>query len=399
MSRSQQIIDKTNHFGANNYLPLPVVLTRGEGVWVWDVEGNKYMDMLSAYSALSHGHRHPRVIAALLQQAERLTLTSRAFHNDLLGELYERVVKATGLPKVLPMNTGAEAVETAIKAARKWGETVKGVPVGQGQIICCENNFHGRTITIVTFSTEQDYRSGFGPFTPGFEIVEYGNIEALEECINERTVAFLVEPIQGEAGILIPPEGYLAAAHELCKKHNVLLMADEIQTGLGRTGKMFCCEHEGVLPEVMILGKALGGGVLPVSAIAATEQVMDVFEPGQHGSTFGGNPLGAAVGVAAMDALVEEDLVEKSRVLGDHLMGKLMELDSPHVKQIRGKGLFVGIDLKPEAGGARRFCEALLDQGILAKETHESVIRLAPPLTISEQELDWAIERVAKVLR
>ena len=398
MSRSQQIIDKTNHFGANNYLPLPVVLTRGEGVWVWDVEGNKYMDMLSAYSALSHGHRHPRVIAALLQQAERLTLTSRAFHNDLLGELYERVVKATGLPKVLPMNTGAEAVETALKAARKWGETVKGVPVGQGQIICCENNFHGRTITIVTFSTEQDYRSGFGPFTPGFEIVEYGNIEALEECINERTVAFLVEPIQGEAGILIPPEGYLAAAHELCKKHNVLLMADEIQTGLGRTGKMFCCEHEGVLPEVMILGKALGGGVLPVSAIAATEEVMGVFEPGQHGSTFGGNPLAAAVGIAALDALVDEELSDKAAARGDYLMGKLAAISSPHIKEIRGKGLLVGIDLEPEAGGARHYCEALQAEGILAKETHESVIRLAPPLTITEEELDWAIERVARVL-
>ena len=399
MATSKEIIEKTNSLGANNYLPLPVVLARGEGVWVWDVEGKKYMDMLSAYSAMSHGHRHPKIIAALKEQADRLTLTSRAFHCDLLGEFYERVVKLTGLPRVLPMNTGAEAVETALKAARKWGETVKGVPAEQGRIICCENNFHGRSITIITFSTEQDYRDGFGPFTPGFDIVSYGDVEALEAAITDNTVAFLVEPIQGEAGILIPPDGYLRQAHEVCKKHNVLLMADEIQTGLGRTGRMFCCEHEGVLPEVIIMGKAMGGGVLPVSAIAATEEVMGVFEPGQHGSTFGGNPLAAAVGVAALDVLVDEDLSGKSKVMGDYLMEKLAGLDSPHIKDIRGKGLLVGIDLKPEAGGARRFCEALQDEGILAKETHESVIRLAPPLTITTDELDWAIERVAKVLR
>jgi len=399
MATSKEIIEKTNSLGANNYLPLPVVLARGEGVWVWDVEGKKYMDMLSAYSAMSHGHRHPKIIAALKEQADRLTLTSRAFHCDLLGEFYERVVKLTGLPRVLPMNTGAEAVETALKAARKWGETVKGVPAEQGRIICCENNFHGRTITIITFSTEQDYRDGFGPFTPGFDIVSYGDVEALEAAITDNTVAFLVEPIQGEAGILIPPDGYLRQAHEVCKKHNVLLMADEIQTGLGRTGRMFCCEHEGVLPEVIIMGKAMGGGVLPVSAIAATEEVMGVFEPGQHGSTFGGNPLAAAVGVAALDVLVDEDLSGKSKVMGDYLMEKLAGLDSPHIKDIRGKGLLVGIDLKPEAGGARRFCEALQDEGSLAKETHESVIRLAPPLTITTDELDWAIERVAKVLR
>ena len=399
MPTSQEIIEKTNRFGASNYLPLPVVLARGEGVWVWDVEGNKYMDMLSAYSALSHGHRHPKIIAALKEQADRLTLTSRAFHCDLLGEFYQRVVKLTGLPRVLPMNTGAEAVETALKAARKWGEKVKGVPAEQGQIICCENNFHGRTITIITFSTEQDYRDGFGPFTPGFEVVEYGNVEALEAAITDNTVAFLVEPIQGEAGILIPPEGYLKEAHEVCKKHNVLLIADEIQTGLGRTGRMFCCEHDGVLPEVIIMGKAMGGGVLPVSAIAATEEVMGVFEPGQHGSTFGGNPLAAAVGIAALDVLVDEDLAGKAQAMGDYLMGKLAGMNSPQVKEIRGKGLLVGIDLKAEAGGARRFCEALQAEGILAKETHESVIRLAPPLTITEQELDWALERVEKVLR
>ena len=399
MATSTEIIEKTNRLGASNYLPLPVVLARGEGVWVWDVEGKKYMDMLSAYSAMSHGHRHPKIIAALKEQADRLTLTSRAFHCDLLGELYQRVVDLTGLPRVLPMNTGAEAVETALKAARKWGETVKGVPREQGRIICCDNNFHGRTITIITFSTEQEYRDGFGPFTPGFDIVKYGDVEALSDAITDNTVAFLVEPIQGEAGILIPPDGYLKEAHEVCRERNVLLMADEIQTGLGRTGRMFCCEHEDVLPEVIIMGKAMGGGVLPVSAIAATEEVMGVFQPGQHGSTFGGNPLAAAVGIAALDVLVEEDLAGKAAAMGDYLMGKLNEIDSPHIKEIRGKGLLVGIDLLPEAGGARRFCEALQDEGILAKETHESVIRLAPPLTITTDELDWAIERVARVLR
>ena len=399
MPTSNEIIHKTEQYGANNYHPLPVVLAKGEGIWVWDVEGKRYMDMLSAYSAMSHGHRHPRVIAALKEQADRLTLTSRAFNCDNLGEFYERLSRLTNLPRVLPMNTGAEAVETALKMARKWGETVKGVAPEQGEIICCDNNFHGRTITIISFSTEQDYRTGFGPFTPGFTVVKYGDIGALESAITERTVAFMVEPIQGEAGILIPPDGYLKAAHELCQRHNVLLMADEIQTGLGRTGKMFCCEHDGVQPEVYILGKALGGGVLPVSAIAATEEVMGVFQPGQHGSTFGGNPLAAAVGVAAMDALVDQDLTGNSHRMGQYLMGKLRDIGSPHVKEIRGKGLLVGIDLVPEAGGARRFCEALQAEGILAKETHESVIRLAPPLTITAEDLDWAVERVAKVLK
>ena len=398
MPTSNDVINKTEKFGADNYHPLPVVLARGEGVWVWDLEGKKYMDMLSAYSALSHGHLHPRIMKALTDQAARLTLTSRAFHNDQLGELYERISKVTGLPKVLPMNTGAEAVETAIKAARKWGYQVKGVADGKQEIICCENNFHGRTVTIISFSTEEDYRAGFGPFTPGFTVIKYGDIDALEGAINENTVAFMVEPIQGEAGIIMPPDGYLKGAAELCKKNNVLLVADEIQTGFGRTGKMFCCEHEGVTPDVYILGKTLGGGVMPVSAIAATEEVMDVFQPGQHGSTFGGNPLAAAVGVAAIDVLVEEDLAGQSRDKGEYLMGKLRGLNSPHVKEIRGRGLFVGIDLKPEAGGARRFCEALQELGILAKETHESVIRLAPPLNISRENLDWAMERVAKVL-
>jgi ornithine--oxo-acid transaminase len=398
MPTSQEIISKTDQYGANNYHPLPVVLERGEGVWVWDVEGNKYMDMLSAYSALSHGHRHPKIIAALKDQADRLTLTSRAFHNDVLGELYERVSKLTGLPRVLPMNTGAEAVETAVKAVRKWGYDVKGVPEDQAEIIVCENNFHGRTVTVISFSSEPSYKQGFGPLTPGFSIIDYGSIEALEAAINERTVGFLVEPIQGEAGILMPPDGYLKQAHELCRKHNVILMADEIQTGFGRTGDMFRCQHDGVQPEVYILGKAMGGGVYPVSAVAATEEVMGVFTPGLHGSTFGGNPLGAAAAVAALDVLVDEDLTGQSRDKGKYLMGKLRELNSPHVQEIRGAGLLVGIELKAATGPARPFCEKLMDLGILAKETHESVIRLAPPLMISQEDLDWAIERVARVL-
>lgn len=398
MASSKEIIEKTERYGAHNYHPLPVVLSRGEGVWVWDVEGNRYLDMLSAYSALSHGHRHPRVMAALKEQADRITLTSRAFHNDRLGELYQRISTLTGLPRVLPMNTGAEAVETAIKVARKWGYQVKGVPADRAEIIACTGNFHGRTVTVVSFSTEEDYRQGFGPFTPGFSVVEYGKIEALERAITPNTVGLLVEPIQGEAGIRIPPAGYLSQAHELCRKHRLLLLADEVQTGFGRTGKMFCCEHEGVLPEIMIMGKALGGGALPVSAIAATEEVMSVLRPGQHGSTFGGNPLAAAVGVAALDALVEEDLTGRSQRHGEYLMSKLRQIASRHVREIRGLGLLVGIELAPEAGGARRLCEALMREGILAKETHESVIRLAPPLVISTQELDWALERLARVL-
>jgi ornithine--oxo-acid transaminase len=398
MPTNEQIIEQTEKYGARNYLPLPVVLARGEGVWVWDVEGNRYMDMLSAYSALSHGHRHPSIVAALKEQADLLTLTSRAFHNDKLCELYERLCYLTGLPKVLPMNTGAEAVETAVKAARKWGYEVKGVPPDSAEIIVCNNNFHGRTTTVISFSSEEDYRRGFGPYTPGFKIIEYGELEALEAAITESTVAFLVEPIQGEAGILIPPAGYLRKAHDLCRKHNVLLMADEIQTGFGRTGKMFCCQHEEVRPDLYCLGKALGGGVYPVSAIAATEEVMQVFTPGNHGSTFGGNPLAAAVGIAALDALVEEDLVERSRDSGAYLMDKLGQIDSPHVKEVRGKGLLVGIELTAESGPARPFCEKLMKLGILAKETHESVIRLAPPLAISTEDLDWAIERVEQVL-
>jgi ornithine--oxo-acid transaminase len=399
MTKTNAIVDKNDQYGAHNYKPLPVVLERGEGVWVWDVEGHKYMDMLSAYSAMSLGHCHPKVIEALKAQADKLTLVSRAFFCDHLGEMYERLVKLSGLPRVLPMNTGAEAVETAIKAVRKWGYTVKGVPENQAEIIACNDNFHGRTTTVISFSSEADYRAGFGPFTPGFKLVDYGSVEAIKAAITPNTVAVLVEPIQGEAGIKIPPVGYLEEVAKLCQDNQVLLALDEIQTGFARTGKMFCFEHDGVKPDVLILGKALGGGVLPVSAVVATDEVMNVFQPGQHGSTFGGNPLSAAVAVAALDVMVDENLSERSHRLGGYLMEKLHPaLESPHVKEIRGRGLFIGIELKPEAGGARRFCEALMGDGLLCKETHESVIRLAPPLVITEEEIDWAVERVNQAL-
>jgi ornithine--oxo-acid transaminase len=398
MSTSREIIEQTEKFGSQNYRPLPLVVTRGEGVWVWDIEGKKYMDMLSAYSALSHGHRHPKVIAALKAQAEKLTLTSRAFYNDQLGAMCEQLVKLTGLPRILPMNTGAEAVETALKAARKWGHECKGITEGAAEIVVCRDNFHGRTISLVTFSSEEAYRKGFGPFTPGFRMIDYGDAKALERAISPTTAAFLVEPIQGEAGIKIPPEGFLAQARRICDQSNVLLLADEVQTGFGRTGKMFCCEYEQVKPDVLIMGKALGGGVYPVSAIAATDEVMRVFQPGTHGSTFGGNPLAAAVARAALSALVDEGLVQRSFDLGLHLLERLRRVQSRHVKEIRGRGLFVGIDLKPEAGGARRFCEALMQKGVLCKETHESVIRLAPPLVIEKNDLDWAVEQVGEVL-
>ncbi|MBW2733235.1 MAG: ornithine--oxo-acid transaminase [Deltaproteobacteria bacterium] len=399
MTLTTEIINKTDSIGAHNYKPLPVVLVRGEGVWVWDAEDRKYMDMLSAYSALSQGHGHPKIIDALTAQAKRITLTSRAFHNDQLQQLYERLVKLTGLPRVLPMNTGAEAVETALKAARRWGQRVKGVPAGKQEIIVCTDNFHGRTISIISFSSDAEYQDGFGPLTPGFRIIPYGDAQALEEAITENTVGFLMEPIQGEAGINIPPDGFLREAARICKEHNVLLMMDEIQTGFGRTGKMFCCHHEDVQPDVMILGKALGGGVLPVSAICATEEVMQVFDPGSHGSTFGGNPLGAAVACAAIDVLLEEDLVARSAELGEYLMERLRQLESPYIDHVRGKGLLVGIVLKKEAGNARRYSEALMKAGMLCKETHDHILRMAPPLVITREEIDWAVERLDGVLR
>ncbi len=391
-------ISLEERYNAHNYAPLDVVLTRGEGVWVWDVEGRRYLDCLSAYSAVNQGHCHPRIVGAMVEQAQRLALTSRAFRNDQLPLLAQELCELTGFEMMLPMNSGAEAVETALKAARKWGYTVKGVPDGQAEIIACTGNFHGRTITIITFSPEEQYRAGFGPFTPGFKLIPYGDADALERAITPHTVAFLVEPIQGEGGIIVPPERYLKRVREICTAHNVLFIADEIQTGLGRTGKLLACEHEGVRPDVVTLGKALSGGMYPVSAVLAAREVLGVFGPGDHGSTFGGNPLACAVAREALRVISDEHLCERSAELGEYLIARLREIESPYVQTVRGKGLFIGIVLKPEAGGARRFCEMLQSRGLLAKETHGTVIRLAPPLVITKEELDWAVEQIAAVL-
>jgi len=396
---AHQFIELENQYGANNYHPLDVVLTRGEGVWVWDVDGKKYLDCLSAYSAVNQGHCHPRIANVVAEQARRLTLTSRAFRNDQLGLFYQKLVEISGMPRVLPMNSGAEAVETALKAIRKWAYTVKGVPEDQAEIIVCANNFHGRTITIISFSTEEQYRRGFGPLTPGFKIIPFGDVDALKEAITPNTAAFLVEPIQGEGGIIVPPQGYLEAAEKVCRENNVLFVLDEIQTGLGRTGKMFAHHYENVKPDGLIVGKALSGGFYPVSAFLATEELMGVFKPGDHGSTFGGNPLAAAIGRAALEVLVEEKLPERAAEMGAYFMEGLRKIKSPHVKEIRGKGLLIGVELKHEAGGARRFCEALAQEGILSKETHEHVIRFAPPLVIGKEEIDWALSRIEKVLQ
>jgi len=396
---SHELIELEDQYGAHNYQPLDVVLSRGEGVWVWDVEGRRYMDCLSAYSAVNQGHAHPAIRAALIEQAERLPLTSRAFRNDQLGLFYKDLVDLTGYERVLPMNTGAEAVETALKAARKWGYQVKGVPQNQAEIIACAGNFAGRTISIISFSSEPQYREGFGPFTPGFKLIPYGDADALAEAITPNTVAFIVEPIQGEGGVIVPPEGYLRRVRELCTQHNVLLIADEIQTGLGRTGALFACDHESVRPDVVTIGKALSGGFYPISAVLASDEVLGVFRPGDHGSTFGGNPLAAAVGRAALRVLTDEGLIENAAVLGDYFQEQLVELNSPRVKEVRGKGLMIGVELQPEAGGARRFCEALQEQGVLAKETHRHVIRFAPPLVITREQVDWALERIRPVLR
>jgi len=398
MVSTREVIEVTEKYGAHNYHPLPVVIAKAEGCWVEDPEGNRYMDMLSAYSALNQGHRHPRIIGALKDQADRVTLTSRAFHNDQLGELYRDIAELTGMDMVLPMNTGAEAVETAVKAARKWGHTVKGIEAETAEIIVCEGNFHGRTTTVISFSSEESYKKGFGPFTPGFKIIPYGDAEALEKAITPRTCAFLVEPIQGEAGVVVPPAGYLKKCREICDANNVLLMADEIQTGFGRTGKMFCVEHEGVVPDAIIMGKALSGGVLPVSAVASKKELLGVFAPGEHGSTFGGSPLACAVARAAIAVIKDEKLHERSAELGEYFSGQLKAMNSPHVKEIRGSGLFVGVVLTDAAGPARPFCEKLKEEGMLCKETHETVIRFAPPLIISKEDLDWALERIRKVL-
>ncbi|SDH82835.1 ornithine--oxo-acid transaminase [Aneurinibacillus thermoaerophilus] len=396
MSKTQSIIEKTEKYGANNYHPLPIVISKAEGVWVEDPEGNKYMDMLSAYSALNQGHRHPKIIQALKEQADKVTLTSRAFHNDKLGEFYEKLSKLTGKDMILPMNTGAEAVETAIKAVRRWAYDVKKIPENKAEIIVCEGNFHGRTTTITSFSSDESYKRGFGPFTPGFKIIPYGDIEALKQAITPNTAAFLTEPIQGEAGIVMPPEGFLKQAREICKQNNVLFVADEIQTGFGRTGKLFACEWEDVKPDMYIMGKALGGGVFPISAVAADKEILGVFEPGSHGSTFGGNPLGCAVAIAALEVLEEENLVQRSLEMGEYFKEKLLQIENPIIKEVRGRGLFIGVELTEKA---RPYCEALKDLGLLCKETHETTIRFAPPLIISKEDLDWAIARIYQVLK
>ena len=397
-SRTQEFISLAETYGAHNYHPLPVVIERGEGVWVWDVEGKKYMDCLSAYSALNQGHCHPRLMATVKEQVERLTLTSRAFHNTELGAFCQELSELCGMDTVLPMNSGAEAVETAIKAARKWGYTKKGVEADKAEIIVFENNFHGRTTTIVGFSTEAQYQAGFGPFTPGFRVARYGALGAVRDCLKSNTVAVLIEPIQGEGGVIMPPEGFLGGLRELCTAENVLFIADEIQTGLGRTGRMFCCEHEGVVPDMYIVGKALAGGFYPVSAVAASRKIMDVFTPGDHGSTFGGNPLACAIAREALRILVEEKLPQRAQEMGDYFISKLRALSSPHVKEVRGRGLLIGAEISKESGPARPFCEKLMGQGVLCKETHEQVIRFAPPLVIERDEIDWVVEQVRTVL-
>lgn len=397
--RTQDYIELEERYGAHNYHPLDVVITRGEGVWVYDVEGRRYLDCLSAYSALNQGHVHPKILQALIEQAQKVTLTSRAFRNDQLPLFYRELSEMSGYEMSLPMNSGAEAVETALKLARKWAYEVKGVPRYQAEILVARNNFHGRTISIVSFSTEPLYRDAFGPFTPGFVVLPYGDAEAIENAITPNTAAVLLEPIQGEAGVIVPPEGYLRRVAEICRHHNVLFIADEIQTGLGRTGKLFACDHEGVRPDIMILGKALSGGFYPVSAILADRPILGLFRPGEHGSTFGGNPLAAAVARAALRVIREERLAERAAEIGEYFMEQLSEIPSPHVREVRGKGLLIGVELKPEAGGARRFCEALQQEGILAKETHDHVIRFAPPLIIDRETIDWALPRIRRVLQ
>ena len=394
MSVSEKVIVQTEKFGANNYHPLPIVISEAQGVWVKDPEGNKYMDMLSAYSAVNQGHRHPKIIQALKDQADKVTLTSRAFHNDQLGPWYEKICQLSGKEMALPMNTGAEAVETAVKAARRWAYDVKRVAEDQAEIIACIGNFHGRTMTAVSLSSEAEYKRGFGPMLPGIDLIPYGDIAALEAAITPNTAAFLIEPIQGEAGIIIPPTGFMKAARDLCKQHNVLFIADEIQAGLCRTGKMFACEWEDMEPDMYILGKALGGGVFPISCVVANKEILDVFNPGSHGSTFGGNPMACAVSIASLKVLEDEKLAENSLELGNYFMEELKKINHPSIKEVRGRGLFIGVELTEEA---RPYCEAFKELGLLCKETHDTVIRFAPPLVITKEELDWALERIKKV--
>lgn len=395
---SAEAIELEDAYGAHNYHPLDVVISHAEGIWVWDCEGNRYLDCLSAYSAVNQGHCHPRIVNALVEQARRVTLTSRAFRNDQLGLFCQEACSLFGYDRLLPMNSGAEGVETALKAARKWGYTVKGVEPDKAEVIVFAGNFHGRTITIVGFSSEQQYRRGFGPFTPGFKLVRYGDVAAAEEAVTPNTVAFLVEPVQGEAGVIIPPPGFLRGLFQLCDKYDIIFLADEIQTGLGRTGKLLASEHDGVRPDMVVIGKALSGGVYPVAAVLASHEAMGVFGPGDHGSTFGGNPVAAAVAREALKVLIDEGMIENSARQGAYFKGRLTSIQSKHVKEVRGLGLFIGVELHPQAGGARRFCEALRDEGVLCKETHEHVIRFAPPLIITPDEIDWAMERIERVL-
>jgi ornithine--oxo-acid transaminase len=396
---SKDLIVIEDLYGAHNYHPLDVVVSEAKGIWMYDVEGRKYLDFLSSYSAVNQGHRHPRIIKALINQAKKLTLTSRAFRNDQWPLLAKELSEMTGYTMVLPMNSGAEAVETAVKTARKWAYQKKGVPQDRAEIIACSNNFHGRTVTVISFSTEPLYRRDFGPFTPGFTIIPFGDAEALESAITPNTAAFIVEPIQAEAGILIPPDGFLKKAREICSRTNVLMIADEIQTGLGRVGKLFACEYEDVRPDMVIIGKSLGGGCYPISAVLADREVLGVFKPGEHGSTFGGNPLGCAVARESLAVIRDEKLVENAAERGRYFVEKLKKLRSRKIKEIRGRGLLVGIELQPEAGGARRYCEELMKEGLLCKETHESVIRLAPPLIIRDKDINWALKRIKTVFK
>jgi len=391
-------IVKEAHVAAHNYEPLPVVLVKGDGIYVWDDQGRRYTDLMSAYSAVSLGHSHPRLVKAISQQAQQLAVCSRAFFTDQLGPFLERACKLTGQDRALPMNTGAEAVETALKAVRKWGYKVKNIPEGKAEVITCKGNFHGRTIAIVGFSSEEQYRDGFGPFPEGFVSIDYGDAKALEDSITPNTAAFLVEPIQGEAGIVLPPEGYLAECARICKANNVLLVCDEVQTGLGRTGTLLACEHDDVHPDALILGKALGGGMLAVSLFLARQEVMNVFHPGDHGSTFGGNPLAAAVGLEALNVLMEENLVERSAEMGDYFIAQLKKLRSPLIKDIRGRGLFIALEIEPSLANARQVCEHMAHHGLLSKETHDTVVRLAPPLTITQQQIDETVNSIQHAL-
>jgi len=397
--RPEEYIALENRYGAHNYKPLDVVLQRGKGIWVWDVNQKRYLDCLASYSAVNQGHCHPEILAAAKAQMRKLTLTSRAFRNDQLGPFFKEICALTRSHKVLPMNSGAEAVETVIKAVRKWGYQVKGVPKNKARIIVCKNNFHGRTIGIVSFSTEPQYREGFGPFTPGFQVIPFGDTDALEKAITPHTVAFLAEPIQGEGGVIVPPDGYLKKVRKICSAHNVVLILDEIQTGLGRTGKLLAEEHEGIEADVTLVGKALSGGFYPISAVLSNMEVMGVFLPGDHGSTFGGNPLACAVARTAVRVLMKEKMIENAQEMGEYFMAGLKAIKSPFVREVRGRGLMIGVELHKTAGGARRFCEALMQKGLLCKETHQDVIRLTPPLVITRSEIDWALRRIASVLK